>query len=111
MLDPIAAALGATPGESLLDAARRVVGERDEARRWAARWKASAKGWKHVQLTWHIPLTTEFERARRWARAWRQAASVYRSSARFASEVYRRRESRIRELRARVAELEKGQGQ
>lgn len=32
MTNPIAAALGARPGESLLDAARRVVAERDGAR-------------------------------------------------------------------------------
>ena len=36
------------------------------------------------------------------ARAWKAKAKEYRAAARFAESVYRRRESRIRELRARL---------
>lgn len=36
------------------------------------------------------------------AHAWKTKAKEYRAAARFAEGVYRRRESRIRELRARI---------
>lgn len=36
------------------------------------------------------------------AQAWKAKAKEYRAAARFAEGVYRRRESRIRELRARL---------
>jgi chromosome segregation ATPase len=68
MTEPTAAALAADARGTIAALAAeltRVSAERDEARDWARTWKECAKGWKHVQLTWHIPLTTEFARLRR----------------------------------------------
>lgn len=47
-------------------------------------------------------LGAELDRARRWGALWKRAAKEYRAAAHFAEGVYRRRESRIQELRAAI---------
>lgn len=69
-LDPLAAALGATPGESLVAAARRVVAERDGLRRIVDH--ETPIGAFDLATTWRAEramLQDEITAGRRWARA------------------------------------------